>query len=454
VAGVLLPVAAVSFMTMFDGAAVQLALPTLRDDLGAPVDEVHWVMTAFLLLSSSSLLQAGRLGDVLGRERVWRLGVLLFVAASAGATVMPGLWSLVAARAVQGLGAGLATATSAAILVDAFPGQRGKMLGLGNIAIALGLVAGPPFGAILTRIVSWRLIFAVAVPVGLAAWLVARRTLPRAERREAPLDWSAGVLSFLGLGAGLVGGSFGERWGWTSPATLALLGAGLAAIALFFVVQARTRTPLLERAHLTSRMFLSGLIATFLGFAALFTMTISMPFYLLVVQGRPTIGTGLLVGVVPLAVSVVAPIAGALTDRLGSRWICAAALALVAIALALLMTGGADASTARIVVALALIGAGFGGFEAPNDVDILSSLPAGRLGAGSALLNAVRTVGMTLGTALGGTLIASGMRAAVGTEAARAEHGVELALAAGAFFAVTGTIAAALRPGLSRPAPR
>jgi EmrB/QacA subfamily drug resistance transporter len=444
---VFVPVAAASFMTMFDGAAVQLALPTLRSDLQVPFDAVHWVMTAFLLSSSSSLLQAGRIGDVLGRERVWRAGVLLFAIASAAAAVMPGLWWLVAARAAQGLGAGLATANSAALLVDAFPDRRGKMLGLGNIAIALGLVAGPPIGAMLTRLVSWRLIFAVAVPVGLAAWLVAGRTLPRSERRAAPLAWSTGVLSFLGLGAVLVGGSFGQRWGWTSPATLVLLGAGLATIVAFFVVQARTAEPLLEHEHLTSRMFLSGLVSTFFGFAALFTVTISMPVFLLVVQGRPTIGTGLLVGVVPLGVSVIAPLAGVLTDRLGSRWVCTAALAMVGIALGLLVTGGADASTARIACALGLIGAGFGGFEAPNDVDLLGTLPSARLSAGTAVLNAVRNVGMTLGTALGGTLIAVGVQREAGR--AGAEEGTKLALGAGLVCAVVGTIAAAIRP--SRP---
>src|SRR5262249_12220632 len=107
---------------------------------------VHWVLTAFLLVSGSTLIRAGRLGDVLGRERVWRAGVLIFSAASAAAMLMPGLWWLVGARAFQGLGAALATASSAAILVDAFPDSRGKMMGLGNIAIAAGPLAAPPRG--------------------------------------------------------------------------------------------------------------------------------------------------------------------------------------------------------------------------------------------------------------------------------------------------------------------
>jgi MFS family permease len=443
-AGILLPVTAMSFMTTFDGSAVQLALPRLGRELGVDVDEVHWVMSAFLLVSSSTLIQAGRLGDVLGRERVWRAGVLLFVLASAAAMGLPGLWWIVAARALQGLGAALATASSAAILVDAFPGSRGKMLGLGNIAIALGLLAGPPIGALLAETASWRLIFAVAIPIGLGAWLVARRTLPAAERRPAPLAWTSGVLSCAGLGGVVVAGSFGARWGWTAPATLVALGGGAAATAAFFVAQARSRAPLLERAHAGTPMFLSGLTATFLGYAALFTVTISMPFLLLVAQQRPPVVAGLLIGVVPLALSLVAPLAGAATDRIGSRWICTAALATVGVALVVLAAGGLDAGTARIAIGLGLIGAGLGGFEAPNDVDVLGRLPADRLSAGTALINAARNIGMTLGTAAGGTLIAVGMHGA-GPEPVRVAHGVRLALEVGAGCAGLGAVAAAFR---------
>lgn len=446
-AGVLLPVTAATFMTTFDGAAVQLALPALRHDFGADIDSVHWVMTAFLLVSSSTLLQAGRSGDVLGRERVWRFGVLVFVVSSAVAVFMPGLWWLVGARAGQGFGAALATANSAAILVEAFPDERGKMLGLGNIAIALGLVVGPPIGALLTNAVSWRLIFIVALPVGLVSWFVARKTLPESERRRAPLGWSSGVLSMIGLGGVLVAGSFGERWGWGSVVTLVLFGVGALAIVAFFVVQLRSKSPLLERRFVATRMFVSGLLAVFFGFAALFTVTISMPFFLLLAQHRGTIATGLLVGVVPVALSIVAPIAGAATDKVGSRWICTGGLALVTFALLLIASGGQYASTRRIIVALALIGAGLGGFEAPNDVDVLGTLPPDRLSAGTALLNAVRDVGMTLGTAAGGTLLSIGIHVASGSQAHKAAHGTGLALLAGAGCAALGTIGAVIRPG-------
>src|SRR5262249_5898911 len=160
------------------------------------------------------------------------------------------------------------------------------------------------------------------------------------------------------------------------------------AIGAFFVTESRSRAPLLERRYLVTRMFFSGLVATFLGYAALFTVTISMPFFLLDVQGRSMVASGLLVGAVAVGVSAISPFAGAATDRIGSRWICSGGLALVAVAVALLASGGAEATTHRLATALALLGAGLGAFEAPNDVDVLGSLPGDRLSAGTALLNA------------------------------------------------------------------
>src|SRR5882762_8105224 len=169
-------------MVIFDGSAVQMTLPIIQRNLGGSIPVVQWTMTAFLLVSTSTLLPSGRAGDVLGRERVWRAGIAVFVVASILCAVAPSLFWLVAARAAQGLGAAMTTANSAPILVDAFPRQGGRMLGLGNIALALGMVAGPPLGALLTEAWSWRLIFAVAVPIGLAIGLVSRHRLPHSPR--------------------------------------------------------------------------------------------------------------------------------------------------------------------------------------------------------------------------------------------------------------------------------
>jgi MFS family permease len=403
-------------------------------------------MTAFLLVSTSTLLPSGRAGDVLGRDRVWRAGILLFVVASILCAVAPSLWWLVAARALQGFGAALATANSAPILVDAAPRQGGRLLGLGNIALALGMVSGPPLGALLTGLGSWRLIFAVAVPVGGAVWLASRSTLPRSPRTHEKLEtWSA-IFSIVGLGSILLGGTFGHRWGWLSVRTLAPLSIGIASVAAFAFRESRTPHPIVDLSLLRQRMFLSGLLTSFFAFGALFVSLAVLPYLLVVSQGRHLAEAGVLVGVLPLVLSIVAPAAGALTDRVGSRLICAGSLLSMGAAFVVILMGGSHVGAGRLIWALALAGAGLGGFEAPNDVDVLRSLPRDRLGAGTAMLGAVRNLGMTFGVAGGATLLDYASSVATGDAAARTATGASWALGAAAASAGVGAFASLIRP--------
>jgi MFS family permease len=443
----LLCVAGASFMVIFDGSAFQMTQPVLQRSLGGTIQEVQWSMMAFLLVSTSTLLPFGRAGDVLGRDRVYRSGIAVFVVASALCAAAPSLWWLVLARAGQGLGAAMVTANSAPILVDAFPEQGGRMLGLGNIALALGMISGPPLGAILAAAWSWRLIFLVALPIGSAVWLGAKRQLPASPRTAGTVDIASGGLSVLGLGAVLLGGTFGHRWGWTSPATGGSIAIGLTLLGLFFLAQTRAEQPILELALLRQRMFLSGLLAAFFGFGGLFAALAVLPYLLLVAQGRGLAEAGLLVGILPLVLAVTAPLAGAMTDKIGSRSICTASLAATAAAFVLLLAGCANIGAARLAGALALAGAGLGGFEAPNDVDVLRSLPPHRMGAGTAMLGAVRSLGMTFGVAAGATLLDYAMTHAVGAPPERMVVGVKWALSAGAASALVGAATAWIRPG-------
>jgi len=440
----LLCVAVGTFLATFDGAAVQMALPVLNRELSSSgVHAVQWVMTAFLLVATAALLPAGRIGDVWGRNRAWRAGLGIFSLASAACAVAPGLWWLVGCRALQGIGTALLTANAAPLLIEAFPEQRGYALGLGNVAIALGLVSGPPVGALLVGAGSWRLIFIVAVPIGIATWFATRHRLPSSLRAHGErVDVIGGLLAAMALTGLLVGGTFGGRWGWGSPGTLGAFACGLAGAAAYAIMERRQRQPLVDLRLFADRLFLSGALTSMLGFAALFALTVAMPFFLIDTQERPLVQAGLLVGIVPVALSIVAPIAGRLSDRIGSRAMCTIALITVGSSLALLSTVRRDTPAALLAFAMGLCGAGLGAFEAPNDAAVLGSLPEKRLGVGTATLGAMRNLGMTLGVALAATLLEA--------------FGVRAAMLAGAAAAGLAAVAAALRPGvtLPRPAPR
>jgi EmrB/QacA subfamily drug resistance transporter len=433
-------------MVIFDGAAVQMTLPVIQQHLGGTIQQVEWAMVAFLLLSTSTLLPFGRAGDVLGRERVYRAGILVFVGASALCAVAPSLAWLVAARAAQGIGAAMTTANAAPILVDTFPENSGRMLGLGNIALALGMVSGPPVGALLTELGSWRLIFVIAIPIGALVWLATRNRLPRSARLVANLDVVSGLMSIVGLGSILAGLTFGHRWGWLSFVTLACLVAGTAILTAFFVRESRATKPIMALSLVSQPMFLSGLLSSFFGYGSLFVALAALPYLLLVTQHRGIGESGLLVGVLPLVLSLVAPIAGAMNDRIGSRGICTASLLAMAAALVVILLGGSDVGTGRLLWALALAGAGLGGFEAPNDVAVLQSLPSERMGAGTALMGAVRNLGMTFGVAVGATLLDRAMSFGTGSPSERTAEGVRRALWVGAASALLGASTALLRP--------
>ena len=391
---VLLAVAVGTYIVTFDGAAVQMALPILHRELHIGVDSVQWAMTSFLLVNTLALLPAGQAGDVYGHARVWRLGLLIFILASVTCALVPDIWWLNGARAFQGLGAALTSANSMPLLIEAFPRSKGRALGLGNISIALGLITGPPFGALLAKAVSWRLIFVVAPPVGLIGLWLARGRLPSTAR----------------------------------------LPAGSKRPSLFDVSLFRNRT------------FVSGAFSSLLGYAALFTITIAMPFYLELAQRRNVAAAGLIIGVMPVALSCVAPFAGSLADRIGSRLICTFALLCVALSCALLSTARVHSGLGLLIPSIALAGIGVGGFEAPNGAASLGALPDYRLAIGTATLNTLRQLGMTFGGALAAMLVDYGMRSNLRETPERVTAGVHLALMAGVVLAGMGALVAALRP--------
>jgi EmrB/QacA subfamily drug resistance transporter len=447
-----------TLLVTFDGSAVQMVMPALRRDLHAGIASAQWAMTAFLLVTTAAYLPAGRLGDDVGRARVWRAGLWLFVAASIACMLATSLAWLIAARVVQALGAAAITANSAPLLLAAFPAaRRAHALALGSVAIGLGLLVGPAVGALLAAAATWRLLFAVAVPLGLAVAAVARHGLPD-DRRAAPrsLDAGGALLSAAGLGALVVGLASGRQWGWLSPKTLALGLGGFFALVFFASRELERHEPLVELRLFARRSFSTGALSALLSYASLFTATATMPFYLVELQHRSLVGAGLFVAAVPIALALAAPASGRVADRVGSRWPCTLGLVAVAAGMFLGALLPADAGALRILVPLALAGAGLGAYEPSNSAASLSALGAGDFGIGSATLGVARNLGMTAGAALAGTLLGASAggdvaAATAGERAAHAANAVSLAavhslLAVAAALATAAAITAALRP--------
>jgi EmrB/QacA subfamily drug resistance transporter len=367
---------------------------------------IEWVIIGYLVVAAALLLSTGRLSDMVGRTPIWMTGLGLFTLASVLCGAAPSLELLIVARLLQGAGAALLLATGTAMLTDAVPpDQRGRALGLGAVAIALGTSVGPTLGGLITEHLSWRWIFFVNVPVGLVAFIAARRFLPRgAGRRQGRFDPVGALLLGVGVAALTLGLSFGGEWGWASSRLLGTLAIGVVAVAGALLAEGRVADPIIRLELFRNRVFSSAIASMTLSMLALFSVGFLLPFYFEELRGFSTAHSGWLLTPLPLMLAIVAPIAGAASDRRGSRLIAPLGLAVNAVALFLLSRLDASSSTWDIVWRLGLAGVGQGLFQAPNTRALMEAAPATDQGAASGLLATSRIAGQALSVAVAGAV--------------------------------------------------
>ncbi|HET7095479.1 MAG TPA: DHA2 family efflux MFS transporter permease subunit, partial [Thermomicrobiales bacterium] len=321
------------------------------------------------------------------------------------------IWMLVGFRVLQAVGGAMLQAMGPAIVTRTFgPRERGTALGLNSVSVSLGLSAGPTLGGVLTQFASWRWIFYINVPIGIFAILWAWRVVDReVSGTQQTFDIPGAALSFGGLFALLLALVQGQSWGWSSPPVIGLLVAAAALIAAFVVVELRRSQPMLDLRLFAIRSFWAGNVSLLIVFAGLFTATFLMPFFLQDGQGFSPVVAGLLLTPVPLTTLVLAPISGALSDRIGSRIPATLGAAVMALGLYLLTGLTVDSSPRDIVWRLVVLGVGQGMFFSPNSSAILGSVPRPRLGTASATLAQMRINGQALGIAAAGAIVASRM---------------------------------------------
>jgi EmrB/QacA subfamily drug resistance transporter len=244
-------------MILLDQTVVSVALPTIQRDLGLSQTELQWVVNAYLLSLAALVALGGRLGELFGEIRLFKLGAAVFVLASAACGLGEADWQILAARAIQGAGAAAMVPSTQAIVIATFPvAERGRAKGIYAGVSMIFLALGPLIGGVLTEWVTWRAVFWVNVPVGAVMLAAAHRTLPgNALRTGGRMDWIGTALLVPGLTALVLGLMQGESWGWGSAATILTLTAGAALLIAFLVVERRVREPLVELRLFASRNF-------------------------------------------------------------------------------------------------------------------------------------------------------------------------------------------------------
>jgi EmrB/QacA subfamily drug resistance transporter len=405
---VMLSVAMGTFLCTIDSSIVNVSLPTLVKQLDTNFATVQWVVVSYLLVVTSLMLGIARLGDMVGKKRIYMPGMALFTAASILCGLAPSVEFLIAFRALQGVGAAMIMALGVAIVTETFPpGERGRALGIIGTVVSLGISLGPTLGGLVIGSVGWRAIFLVNLPVGITGLLLVRRHVPdRRPPKGQRFDMTGAALLFVTLITFAVGLTFGPDTGWDSPVILGLLAASAVGLGAFILAERRITQPMIDLRLFRDPLFSISLLTGLMVFVVLSGMFI-LPFYLEEVKGFNPRQVGLFLTVVPAALGLTAPIAGTLSDRFGSRGISLIGLVIVVGACLLVASLDEDISTGRYILHLLPLGLGAGLFQSPNNSAIMGSVPRERLGVASGLLALSRTLGQVTGIPLIGAIFAS-----------------------------------------------
>ena len=431
---------AASLIVILDGTIVTVALPAIQADLGFTADSLSWVMTTYLIAFGGLLLLSGRLGDLLGRKRMFLAGIAVFVAASLACGLAAGPGMLIAARFVQGAGAAMASSVTLGMIVRLFdrPAEQGRAIGAFAFTGAVGASAGLIIGGVLVQYASWHWIFFVNLPVGVAAWLAAWRVLPadRGLGLRAGADWPGAGLVTGGVMLAVLAIAAPAQW-WTGLVAVALLAA-------FAARQATARTPLLPPRVLASRNVIGANLAQLLIIGAAMGFQVIVTLYLQRALGFGPASAGL--GFAPTAVAIAVVSLGLsarLTARFGARRLLLAGLVMITAALALLTQVPAHAAYLKdLLPVFVLFGIG-GGLTLPAVTTLgMSGATDADAGVISGAFNTVQQVGGALGLAALTALAAS--RTAGGTSAQALTSGYHLAWAAGAVLGGASIAVAAI----------
>jgi len=392
-----------AFMGQLDASIAQLVLPTLETTFHAHLSLVSWVALAYLLTLAGTLPIFGRLADMVGRKLLYTAGFVVFIAGSALCGFAPTLWFLLGARVFQALGAGLLQANSVAIITTAAgPERRGRAIGIQGAAQAIGLSVGPALGGLLIQTLGWQWVFWINVPAGLLGAALGWAILPRTEglRRGQRFDGWGAVLLAPALTALVLAISEGREWGVTNPLFLLCVVGGAVLLALFVWRERVFASPLVDLSLFRVGSFTAGNVAGLLSYGLLFGVFFLLPFALERGRGATALAAGLTLTAIPIALGVVVPLAGGLSDRLGPRPLTVGGMLLAALALVGLALLERGAALPLLIVALATFGVGQGLFTAPNNSAIMGAAPPEQLGVAGGVLNVTRTLGTSLGVAV------------------------------------------------------
>ena len=434
------------FVVTLDAVVVNVALPSIRGDLGGGITGLQWVVDGYTLMFAALLLSAGSLTDRFGARRAFGAGVAVFVLASLACGLAPGLGALVAARFVQGAAAAVMMPSSMALIGQAYPDpvQRARAVAIWALGGSVASSAGPVLGGLLT-LVSWRLIFLINLPAGAIALLLLARTA-RSPHRPAPFDWAGQLTAVLAMGGLTYGAIEAGAAGFTGPRVLTAFTVAVLALAAFLVVQARGAHPMVPLDLFRSRTVSVAVAVGFAFVVGYYGLPFLMSLYLQQLRGLTSLGTGVAFLPMMLIGLLLTPFSARLAERLGARTLVTAGLLAMTAGMAALALLPAGAPVWLLALLMVLVGLAGPLVMPPVMALLLNAVPDFRAGTASGVFNTSRQLGGALAVAGFGALLATpagflqGLRTSL------------LIAAAVALAAAAASLLLAARPRTTRPA--
>ena len=393
-----------SSMAFIDGSVVNVALPAIQSELRASVAAMQWIVNAYLLFLGSLVLVGGSMGDKLGRRTVFIAGIGVFTLASAACGLAPNAGSLIAGRAVQGIGAALFVPSSLAIIGAVFDGEeRGRAIGTWAGVGAITSAVGPVAGGLLVDAWSWRAIFFLNVPLAAVTIALAISSVPNSHKLDAPqqLDWPGALSAAAGLAALTYGLTQASARGFAHPLVLCAIGAGVLVLAAFVMIEANSRDPMMPLDMFRSRDFTGANLVTLLLYFGLGGVLFFLPFTLIRAHGYTATEAGAALLPVPVIIGLLSRFTGGLTSRFGSRVLLSAGPGVAGIGFVMLALPFVRGSYwAGFLPALTVLGLGMTITVAPLTTTVMGSVPVERTGVASGINNAVARVASLLAIAV------------------------------------------------------
>lgn len=413
---ILLIVVMSTFMATLDSSIVNVALPQMARAMDVDTSQIQLVVTSYLIVIVGIILIFGKLGDMLGKTKIYTVGIALFTLGSLLCGITSSFPVLIGARIVQAVGAAATMANNQGIITQVFPAtERGRALGFVGTAVALGSLVGPGLGGIIVGASSWEYIFLINVPVGVVVLFLAIKLLPRSNKKiTGKLDMLGAGLFMLSIVPLFVALGQAQSLGFANPLILTGFGISMGSFIAFIRVEKKRENPLIPLAIFKNKLFSLSIFCAFITFVGLFCNNIIQPFYLQDVMIYSPEQAGLIMMIFPLILTVVSPLSGHLSDKIGSELLTFIGLLLISLGLFLMSTLTEQSTLVTMVVFIVILSVGMGLFQSPNNSLIMSTVGRHQLGIAGSINALVRNMGMVGGIALATTLLYGSMSGELG----------------------------------------